>query len=103
MKSETIGWNAVAVAESATGCPGAGGYMAYAEQQGYEFVEVVDWCSSAGDWTFIVSKDGHEWVVMYQENNYPRPGFTRVIAEREVYCGSAIEALAQVIEELYNW
>lgn len=68
-----------AVCEQATGCSGAGGYRAWAREQGYSRCEVYDWTSSAGDWTFLVSRDGSEWFVMYQENRYPRSGFERGI------------------------
>jgi len=86
-------------AEQATGCGGAGSYRDYAKSQGYPFCEVLDWTSSAGDWTFLISKDGHEWQVLYQENNWPRAGFTYTI-DTEVYHGTAEEAM-QVIEDLY--
>jgi hypothetical protein len=87
------------VAEQATGCMGAGDYRAYAEEQGYEFLEVLNWTSSAGDWSFMVSKDEHEWFVMYQENNWPRRGFTRVIEDGEedqCFCGSAADVLESI-------
>ena len=84
-------------AEQATGCEGAGDYGNYAKANGYDYCEVLDWTSSAGDWTFIVSKNGHEWRVMSQENNYPwGSGFTRGIEERMFY-GTAEEVLAEII------
>lgn len=101
MKSETINLMHVAlgVSEQATGCRGAGGYIAYAEEQGYKFVEVVDWSSSAGDWTFLVSKNGTKWFIMWQENNYPRPGFTRTVEEDRWYIGSAADVLDLICEK----
>lgn len=67
------------IAEQATGCTGAGDYAKWAASQGYPHCEVLDWTSSAGDWSFIVSKDGQLWYLMTQSNNYPRGGFTRHI------------------------
>jgi hypothetical protein len=69
------------VAEEATGCSGAGGYRRWAEAQGYTHCEVWNLTSSAGDWQFLVSKNGYEWYLMEQTNNYPRPGFTREICD----------------------
>lgn len=70
------------IAEQATGLHDAGGYRQFAEENGYPYCSVIDWTSSAGDWTFIVSRDGKEWVFMSQENNYPRgPGFIRQIQD----------------------
>ena len=81
------------VCESATGCRGAGNFRKWAAQQGYPFCEVYDWTSSAGDWSFIVSKDGQTWYPMYQENNYPRGGFSRSIDLNLAIEGTAKEAL----------
>ena len=87
------------IAEQATGCRGAGSYLEYAHSHGYPHVEVIDWTSSAGDWSFLVSKDGNEWYVMYQSNNYPRAGFSHQIdTEGLVFFGTAEEALADVCE-----
>lgn len=89
------------IAEQATGCRGAGDYARYAKSQGYPRCEVVDWTSSAGDWTFIVSADGELWYPMFQENNYPRPGFTHTIDESRPYEGTAEEVLQHISEEYY--
>ena len=67
------------IEEQATGCLGAGDYREWAKEQGYPFLEVFDTTSSAGDWTFLVSKDKEEWYWMYQINNWPRVGFERTI------------------------
>ena len=91
-KTSTLGYLA---AESATGCKGANSYEDYAEARGYKHIEVLNWSSSAGDWQFIVSKDGIEWHVLDQENNYPRPGFSHSISE-ETWYGTADEVLAQI-------
>ena len=74
-----------AVAEQATGCRGAGDYRRWAERQGYPYLYVVDWTSSAGDWSFVVSKDELSWYIMSQSNNWPRSGFTRTINEKPTF------------------
>ncbi len=95
MESKTASTIGYMAAESAAGCRGANSYMDYAKEQGYKYVEVLDWSSSAGDWQFIVSKDEIEWHILCQENNYPRPGFSRSISEEEWY-GEVNEVLAQI-------
>ena len=83
----------------ATGCRGVGGYRRYAASLGYTHVKVYDWTSSAGDWTFLVSKDGIEWRVMSQTNNWPRPGFEYCIDDERVFLGT----FEEVYEELASW
>jgi hypothetical protein len=85
-------------AEWATGCADAGGWLRWAHEQGYEFTEELDLTSSAGDWSFAVSKDGVNWYVMYQSNNFPKPGFTRVVDEGQAYYGT----LQEVVELIFN-
>ncbi len=85
-------------ASQATGCAGAGGYLAYANDLGYERVEVLDWTSSAGDWSFLISKDGLEWRILWQENNWPRAGFSYSISDTAFY-----GTVEQVYEELEAW
>ena len=80
------------IAEQATGCRGAGNYKDYAEKHGYKFLEVLDWTSSAGDWSFIVSKDKKHWRILYQENKYPHSGF-RYSLSKEEYVGTAKQVL----------
>jgi len=94
-------------AEQATGCGGAGDYATYAESKGYNLCEVLNWSSSAGDWQFVVSKDGKTWYILDQVNNYPRSGFTRTISDgvdnpdwRESYEGSLDDVYKQ-IEAMY--
>ena len=89
------------ICEQMTGCDNAGRFRDYARSQGYEFVEVVDWTSSAGDWSFIVSKDGEEWHPMSQENNWPRQGFTRSIDTSAVHYGTASDVLNEIAEMYY--
>lgn len=86
------------VASQMTGCRNAGDYARWAHDQGYRHIEVLNWSSSAGDWQFVVSKDGHEWFIMTQENNWPRPGFTRGVDESRAFFGTGEE----VLEEIYN-
>ena len=90
--------HATGLAEQTTGCTGAGSYLNFAEEHGFEYMEVVDWTSSAGDWIFIVSKNGFEWYLLYQTNNYPHPGFSHQIVENVSFPGSAEKALAHVYE-----
>lgn len=95
MKSSTIEVPAQVEVE-ATGCLGADSYREFARKKGFKHVEVVDWTSSAGDWSFIVSKNGKTWLVLSQTNNYPRPGFSHEVGVVE-YVGTAEE----VIKELW--
>lgn len=88
------------MAEQATGCPGAGDYALWAKEQGYPHCQVWDWTSSAGDWTFLVSKDGQQWHWMSQSNNWPRQGFTRTIDTENFYEGTAQEVLYEAEAEL---
>lgn len=97
---------AVIASEDATGCAGAGDYLQYAHQYGYKHVETLDWTSSAGDCTFLVSKDGNEWHMLTQTNNYPRYGFTWEIDEKPnfgfPFVGSAEEALNEAWVVFYE-
>jgi hypothetical protein len=86
---------------SSTGCNGAKSYLQYAKEHGYEFIEVLDWCSSAGDWQFAISKDGENWQILDQTNNYPRPGFTHTISD-EVWQGTAKEVVNQIFQTYYS-
>ena len=80
-------------ADQFTGCLGAGDYRRWAEAQGYDYLEVVDW-------TFIVSRDQEHWYLMNQSNNYPRAGFTRSIDQEQCFYGSGEEVL-DLISEYY--
>ena len=86
-----------AIAEQATGCKGAGDYQDYAHSKGYKYVKVLNWMSSAGDWEFIISKDGERWQILSQTNNYPKPGFSYEISDEEFY-GSAEDVLQQITD-----
>ena len=54
---------------------GAGSYREIFEALGFEKVEVVEWTSNAGDWSFGV-KDKTGWRMAWQTNRYPHHGFT---------------------------
>ena len=79
----------------ASGCRGADGYAQFATKKGYRFIETVDWTSSAGDWTFIVSKSGKVWRLLFQENNYPRGGFSYSFGDK-LYRGTAESVLERL-------
>ena len=87
-------------AEQATGCIGAGSYAGYAFARGFTIIEVLDWSSSAGDWTFIVSKNGQVWYILEQQNNWPEPGFSHAIEWEDIYIGTRDEVLEQIYEEI---
>jgi hypothetical protein len=86
---------------AATGCLSIGGYRQYARKRGYKHVRALQNSSSAGDWEFIVSKNGIEWYVMRQENRWPRAGFERHI-EDQPFFGTAEEVLEQIYELYYR-
>ncbi len=82
--------------EDATGCDNAGDFREFAENAGYPYCHVLDWTSSAGDWSFIVSEDGLEWYLMYQVNRYPKRGFDRTIDTSQCFPGNSNEVLTEV-------
>lgn len=96
MQSKTIIYPSFVDAQ-ATGVKEAGNYREYAEKHGYKFIEVLNWSSSAGDWEFIISKDGKEWQILSQTNNFPRAGFSYHI-DSELFYGTADEVLKQIVE-----
>lgn len=53
---------------------GAGSYRSVFERLKFEDVDVYEWSSSAGDWTFVVY-DGQAWYPAFQSNRYPHHGF----------------------------
>jgi hypothetical protein len=53
---------------------GAGSYRKFFKSIGCTEVQVYDWTSSAGDWTFAV-KLGDLWFAAFQNNRYPQTGF----------------------------
>jgi len=74
----------LSVEEEATGCLGASGYKAFAREKGFTYCEVLDWTSSAGDWCFLVATNKRgPWRILWQTNNYPRPGFSHTLDDRE--------------------
>lgn len=89
----------ISIEEQATGCRGAHGYREFANSRGFNFVEVLDWTSSAGDWQFLVSKDGRWWQILCQTNNYPRAGFSYALDD-EIWEGTA-EQVSNAIHEQF--
>ena len=89
------------ICEQFTGCDNAGAFRDFAHEKGYQYVEVLDWTSSAGDWQFIVSRDGKVWFVMSQENNWPRSGFSRFIDETAMFHGTSEEVLNEIAALYY--
>jgi hypothetical protein len=55
-------------------------------------LEVIDWTSSAGDWT-LAYKDGDTWYPLFQSNRWPMHGFSYSIDRS---CG------ADTFDELCN-
>jgi len=75
-------------------------YREWARQMGYPHCEVLDWTSSSGDWSFIVSRRGKTWYVMTQENRAFRGGGMECHIDLErPYKGTSDEVLAQIAEE----
>lgn len=74
-------------------CIESGDYRQWAMEHGYPYVKVLDWTSSAGDWSFIVSQNNKTWFVMNQTNNWPRQGYTRNIDTQHAFYGTAEEVL----------
>lgn len=88
----------MSVEEEATGVKNAHAYNDYARSLGYKYVEVLDWTSSAGDWTFLISKDGEEWEILNQINNWPASnGFSYEIGVLKLY--GTFEEVYKLIEE----
>ncbi len=54
---------------------GSGSYEAVFKALGFEETKVIEWSSSAGDWTFAV-RDEETWYVAFQNNRYPHHGFS---------------------------
>jgi len=72
----------------------APGAYQFAKQNGFSIMMVLDWTSSAGDWSFFVSQDGKEWQILSQTNNWPRSGFIYNISD-EIYEGTFDEVAQQ--------
>lgn len=82
----------------ATGCCGVGGYRRYAANLGYTIVKTLCTSSSAGDWSFLVSKDGFEWQVLSQQNNWPHAGFSYGL-DSWIYYGTFEEVAEQIASQ----
>jgi hypothetical protein len=87
--------------EQATGCINAHSYRQYAKARGYRHCEVLNWCSSAGDWQFLVAKNKRRgpWFVLSQENNYPHAGFSHHIDTNRPYFGTLKQVYKQIEQE----
>lgn len=75
-------------------------YQEWAAKFGYVHCHYFDFTSSAGDWSFIVSKDGYVWNMMYQENRWPGVGYDRYIETADFVCGTLEEAMEFFAEVL---
>ena len=95
MQSETVTMPAE-FEDQMIGC-NASSYREAAEQMGFNRVEVLNWTSSAGDWQFLVSRDGEEWQILDQSNNWPKAGFSYSLSD-EVFFGSLDDVYAQIEE-----
>jgi hypothetical protein len=76
---------------------GAGSYRDIFLNCGYEEIRVIDWTSSAGDWTFGV-KNTDGWFVAWQENRYPYQGFRYGVSTASGNCDT-FEQLCEMVEE----
>ena len=74
---------------------GAGSFKEIFTALGFEDVEVIDWTSSAGDWSFGV-KNEYAWFAAWQENRYPYHGFRYSISSDVMPC----ETFEQLCEEI---
>jgi hypothetical protein len=75
---------------------GAGSYTGFFKLVGFEDVKVIDWTSSAGDWSFAVL-DNEFWYPAWQANRYPMLGFTYSV-DRQTYGGfETFERLVHVL------
>lgn len=58
---------------------GAGSYDEAFKALGFDRVDVFEWGSSAGDWSFMLH-DKEGWRAGFQENRYPYHGFRYSVA-----------------------
>lgn len=72
---------------------GAGSYREIFTAFGFDDVEVNDWTSSAGDWSFGV-RIGDKWYMASQENRHPRHGFKYLLSDMVLPC--------ECVEELFE-
>lgn len=98
MQSQTITMGAE-FEDQMTGC-NASSYRDAAEYMGFDRVEVLDWTSSAGDWQFLVTRDGETWQILSQDNNYPRAGFSYSLSD-ECFEGT-LDDVYREIELMYS-
>ena len=64
---------------------GAGSFREVFAILGFQRVEVIDWTSSAGDWSFAIF-NGLEWFMVSQENRWPKCGFTYSFDKQRSFC-----------------
>jgi hypothetical protein len=74
---------------------GAGSWREVFELLGYQQAQVLQSCSSAGDWTFAV-KDGDHWFPAFQTNRHPRHGFEYSVDHKLGF--SSVEELCRYYE-----
>ena len=77
---------------------GSGSFREIFASLGFGEVEVYDWTSSAGDWSFGV-KNEYVWFSAWQENRYPYHGFKYCISSDVMPCNT-FEDLCKEIEEM---
>ena len=75
---------------------GAGSYRRAFEAMGFTDLEVISNGSSAGDWSFAVY-DGMYWKPAFQENRYPRHGFSYSVGTE------TFEAKKDCIDYMCRW
>lgn len=75
---------------------GAGNYReVFVDLLGFEELEVIDWTSSAGEWSFGV-KDETGWRVAWQSNRYPYHGYTYGVTTEPM--GSGFATFDELVE-----
>ena len=85
---------------------GAGSYQEVFETMGYPHLVKVFMCSSAGDWSFIVSKDRKEWFEAWQENRYPYVGFRYGVSDCPRFASKvpvSDEDALKIVSEIYEY
>lgn len=75
---------------------GAGNFEEVFTSLGFSEVKVIDWTSSAGDWTFgVKNEDG--WFIGTQEHRYPLQGYRYMISDI-ILCCDTFEQLCENME-----
>lgn len=76
---------------------GAGNYREVFVVLGVDVIEVNDWTSSAGDWSFGV-KIYDKWYMATQENRYPCIGFKYLLSDLIGPCKTKEELFERAAE-----